>query len=62
MKSYVLVESTYSESKFITKNIDLKLLISKILSIVFIIAILLLSHINVAFQFTCPAKFKGKYF
>ena len=58
MKSYVLVESTYSESKFITKNIDLKLLISKILSIIFIIAILLLSHINVAFQFTCPAKFK----
>ena len=32
--------------------IDLKLVISKILSIVFIVATLLLSHINFSFQFT----------
>ena len=61
-KWYVWVESTYSKSKFITKNVDLKFVISKILSIIFIVAILLLSHINVAFQFTCPAKFKWKSF
>ena len=49
--TYIWVESTYSKSKFIyLKNIDLKLIISKILSIVFIVATLLLSHINVAFQ------------
>ena len=35
---------------FILKNIDLKLVISKILSIPFIVITLLLSHINVAFQ------------
>ena len=33
------------------KNIDFKLVISKILSIAFIIVTLLLSHINVAFQY-----------
>ena len=33
------------------KKKDFKLVISKILSITFIIATLLLSHINVAFQF-----------
>ena len=36
--------------KFIKKYIDLNLLISKILSKIFIIATLLLSHNNVAFQ------------
>ena len=34
------------------KNIDLKLIISKILSIAFIVATLLLSYINVTFQST----------
>ena len=45
-----LVKSTYSKFMFILKNIDLKLVISKILSIPFIVITLLLSHINVAFQ------------
>jgi len=45
------IESTYSKSKFnLKKNINLKFVISKILSIVFIIATFLLSHINVVFQ------------
>ena len=49
----VWVESTYSESKFIKKiYINLKFIIFKILSIVFIIATLLLSHIKITFQFT----------
>ena len=49
--TYIWVESTYSKSKFIyLKNTNLKLIISKILSIVFIVTTLLLSHINVAFQ------------
>ena len=61
-KGYVWIESSYSKSKFITKNIDLKYVISKILSIIFIVAILLLSHINVVFQFPFPAKFKWKSF
>ena len=49
--TYIWVESTYSKSKFIyLKNTNLKLIISKILNIVFIVTTLLLSHINVAFQ------------
>ena len=51
-KRYVWIESTYSKYKFIKNNIDLKLAISKILSITFIVDTLLLSHINVAFQST----------
>ena len=35
---------------FILKNIDFKLVISKILRIPFIVITILLSHINVAFQ------------
>ena len=62
LTGYVWIESTFSKSKFITKNIDLKFVISKILSIIFIVAILLLSHINVVFQFTFPAKIKWKSF
>ena len=34
------------------KNINLKLVVSKILNIAFIVTTLLFSHINVAFQFT----------
>ena len=34
------------------KNINLKLVVSKILNVAFIITILLSSHIKVAFQFT----------
>jgi len=49
-KRYVWIGSTYSKYKIIKNNIDLKLAISKILSITFIVATLLLSHINVAFQ------------
>ena len=49
-KRHVWVEKTYFKSKFIKKYIDFKFIISKILSIIFIIAIQLLSHINVAFQ------------
>ena len=37
-KRYVWADSTCSKSKFIVKNIDLKLIIFKILSIIFIIA------------------------
>ena len=57
-KTYIWVESIYSKSKFIKiyiyicMYINLKLVISKILSIIFIVAIFLLSHINVAFQST----------
>ena len=59
-KRYIWVESIYSKSKFINiyiyiyicMYINLKLVISKILSIIFIVAIFLLSHINVAFQST----------
>ena len=53
-KRHAWVESTYFKYKFIKKYIDLKLviLISKILSITFIISTILLSHINVAFQTT----------
>ena len=48
------VESAYSKSKFISIYIYiyLKHVISKILSIKFIVVTLLLSHINVAFQST----------
>ena len=50
-KRHVWVESTLSKSKFIYIYIyiSLKLVISKILSIAFIVAKLLLSHINVIF-------------
>ena len=51
-KKHVWVKTTYSKSKFIIKNINLKFVISKILSIVFIVIMFLLSHIIVAFQFT----------
>ena len=51
-KRYIWIESTYSKYKFIKNNIDLKFAISKILSIIFIVDTLLLSHVNVAFQST----------
>ena len=50
-KRQVWIENIYSKSKFIIKK-NLKLVISKILSIGFIITILLLSFINVSFRST----------
>ena len=43
------VESNYSRSKFIKKYINIKLVISKILSVEIIDATFLLSHINITF-------------
>ena len=51
-KRHVYVESTYFKSKFIKKYINLKLITFKILSIIFIVTILLLCHINIVFQTT----------
>ena len=54
-KKHVQVDCTYSKSKFIIYVcvcVYLKLIISKILSIALIVATLLLSHINIAFQST----------
>ena len=54
MHLYIYIYINYvwiacSKSKFITKNVYLKLVISKILSIIFIVTILLLSYINITF-------------
>ena len=50
-KRHVWVENTYFKSKF-NKNIyiNAKLIVSKILNIVFIVATILLSQINIALQ------------
>ena len=46
-KGHVWVESTYSKSKFVKKCINIKLVISKILSTLLIIVMVLLNYINV---------------
>ena len=68
-KRQVQVENTYFESKFMKKMCvyiyiyrDLKLIITKILSIVFIVVTLILSHINIAFRFTSVRLNLNKFF
>ena len=51
-KRYVWVENTYLNQNILKKKKNLKLVISKILCIAFIVAMFLLNHINVTFQST----------